>query len=287
LRPAAVAHIERAAGAGVDALLARPDFVRLLAACRALEALPEAERLVRLEGLAWFVLEQALAEGNWRCAAFVLAERRLGRNPARTLAQRVVTRQRRAAKPPAVTARAAEPAAVAAPASRSDCAPPRRDPAARVVARAGAACGRRLARRGGRGARVVPCRRDRGRQPAVRSGGRGGAAGGPAGLCGPGHVQAAAAGRCRRLAAFGRRGLGRRPAAGSGQGPAACLGARTLTAACRLAVRSGSETTQMLRFRMSGLAADDTVRAGGLSCVATADPGDAMATDSVDEGRRR
>jgi hypothetical protein len=50
LRPAAVALIERAAEAEVDALLARPDFVKLLAACRALEALPEEERSARLEG---------------------------------------------------------------------------------------------------------------------------------------------------------------------------------------------------------------------------------------------
>jgi hypothetical protein len=143
LRPAALARIERVAGAEVDALLARPDFQKLLAACQALEALPEAERLRRLEGLAWFVLEHALAEGDWRCAAFVLAERQRGHNPARTLAQGVVARQARAVKPPA-TAKpsiAAKPKAAAmAPAARSD-APFRDRHVAGVLARAGAALG--------------------------------------------------------------------------------------------------------------------------------------------------
>jgi hypothetical protein len=97
LRPAALARVERVQEVEVETLLARPDFMKLLAACRALEAMPEAERLARLEGLAWFVLEWALAEGDWRCAAFVLAERRVGRNPARTIARKVIARQRRAA----------------------------------------------------------------------------------------------------------------------------------------------------------------------------------------------
>jgi hypothetical protein len=100
LRPAALARVERVAEAEVDALLARPDFQRLVAALEALEAMPEEDRLRRLEGIAFFVLEHALAEGDWRCAAFVLTERRLGRNPALTLARRAVARQRRAAKPP-------------------------------------------------------------------------------------------------------------------------------------------------------------------------------------------
>jgi hypothetical protein len=125
----ALAQIERAAEAEVDALLARPGFRKLLAACQALEAMPEAERLQRLERIAWFVLELTLAEGDRRCAAFVFTERRLGRNPARTLAQRAVARQRRAAKPPAT----------AAPTSQSGCATPFHDRAARVVARASGA----------------------------------------------------------------------------------------------------------------------------------------------------
>ena len=137
LRPAALARVERAAEAEVDALLARPDFRNLLAACRALETMPEEERLRRLEGLAWFVLEQALADTDWRCAAFVLTERRLGRNPARTLARKAVAWQRRAAKPPTPMAPAAE--AAAAVRSPQPVATSCHDLAAQVVARAGAA----------------------------------------------------------------------------------------------------------------------------------------------------
>jgi hypothetical protein len=95
LSPAAVARAE--AEREVEALLAQPDFQRPLGSLREFAALPEAERLARLEQLAWCTLELALAEGDWRCAAFVLTERRLGRDPARTLAQRVAKAQARAA----------------------------------------------------------------------------------------------------------------------------------------------------------------------------------------------
>jgi hypothetical protein len=97
LAPAAVARAEQVAPAEVEALLARPDFQELVASCRALAALPEEERLARLEQIAWCTLELAMADTDWRCAAFVLTERRLGRNPARTLAQLVVKAQARAA----------------------------------------------------------------------------------------------------------------------------------------------------------------------------------------------
>jgi hypothetical protein len=100
LCPAALARVERIAEAEVDALLARPDFQKLLMALEALEATPAEDRLRRLEGIAFFVLEHALAEGDWSCAAFVLTERRLGRNPALTLARRAVARPRREAEPP-------------------------------------------------------------------------------------------------------------------------------------------------------------------------------------------
>jgi hypothetical protein len=138
VRPAALARIERVAEAEVDALLARPDFQRLLSALEALEAAPGEDRLRRLEGLAFFVLEHALAEGDWRYAAFVLTERRLGRNPAQTLARRAVARQRRAAKPPPPDAPRAAATVAAARSPRPGASSPCDDPAARVVARAGA-----------------------------------------------------------------------------------------------------------------------------------------------------
>jgi hypothetical protein len=132
LRPAALAQVERVAEAEVDALFARPDFQKLLRALEALEATPAEDRLRRLEGIAWFVLEQALAEGDWRCAAFVLTERRLGRNPALTLARRAVARQQRRAVQPSPEA----PAASAA--ERRPTAKPAYCPASAAVARAGA-----------------------------------------------------------------------------------------------------------------------------------------------------
>jgi hypothetical protein len=136
LRKAAVARAERVQEAEIDALLAQPDFRELLDALAALEALPEEERLRYLERLAWFVLERALVDDDWRCAAFVLAERRRGRNPARTLAERAMARQRRAAKPPTPPVPEAEAAGVRSP---RPAATPCHDPAAQVVGRAGAA----------------------------------------------------------------------------------------------------------------------------------------------------
>jgi hypothetical protein len=123
--PAAVARAEAVAEREVEALLARPDFQRLPDAVRALAALPEEERLARLEQMAWCTLELAMAEGDWRCAAFVLSERRLGRNPARTLARRVAKAQARAAALPG----APKPAESAPPPQ----APPPNEPAGAAV----------------------------------------------------------------------------------------------------------------------------------------------------------
>lgn len=84
--PAHAARAEAVPADEAEALLARPDFAEVVAACRSLMALPEAERLARLERVAWTVLEAALAEGDVRAAVFVLVERRHGRSPAATLA---------------------------------------------------------------------------------------------------------------------------------------------------------------------------------------------------------
>jgi hypothetical protein len=62
LAPAAVARAEQVEPAEVEALLARPDFRELVASCRALAALPEEERLARLEQIAWCTLELAMAD---------------------------------------------------------------------------------------------------------------------------------------------------------------------------------------------------------------------------------
>ncbi len=94
-------------------LLAQPDFQELVACLKELEELPEEERLRQLERQAWCVLELALADSDWRAAAFIADQIRRGFNPARILAQGVVKAQARAAAPPkpreAAPSRPAEP----------------------------------------------------------------------------------------------------------------------------------------------------------------------------------
>lgn len=105
LDPGALAQAEAASPAEIEALLAQPRFQRMVASCRALAALPEAERLERLLVLAWQVLEQALIELDVGAALFVAEECRRGRHPARTLVAAVLAQQRVAATTPARTAR--------------------------------------------------------------------------------------------------------------------------------------------------------------------------------------
>ena len=97
MSPAKVARAEAVAQNEIDALLAQPDFQELLAALAEMEGLPEEERLRRLERHAWCVLEMALADSDWRAAAFIADQMRRGCNPARSLAQSVVDAQARAA----------------------------------------------------------------------------------------------------------------------------------------------------------------------------------------------
>ena len=107
-----LARAEGVAPAEVDALLAQPDFQELLAALAEMEELPPEERLRQLERMAWCVLEMALADGDWRAAAFVADQMRRGCHPARSLAQSVIDAQARALPPRTP----ANPSARAAPA---------------------------------------------------------------------------------------------------------------------------------------------------------------------------
>ena len=100
LSPAAVARAEAVAEREITALLAQPDFQELVEALEELQGLPEEERLRRLERLAWCVLEMALADSDWRAAAFVADQLRRGYNPARMLAKGVLKARARAATPP-------------------------------------------------------------------------------------------------------------------------------------------------------------------------------------------
>jgi hypothetical protein len=100
LSSAAVARAEAVAEREIEALLAQPDFRELLEALEEFQDLPEEERLRRLERHAWCVLEMALADSDWRAAAFVADQLRRGFNPARMLAKGVLKAQARAAAPP-------------------------------------------------------------------------------------------------------------------------------------------------------------------------------------------
>ena len=114
-------HVARRAGAGRGGGGAGdrrpPGPARLPGAgrgrSRELQDLPEEERLRQLEQMAWCVLEMALADSDWRAAAFIADQMRRGRNPARTLAHGVIKAQARAAAPPPTPA--AEPAAPPTP----------------------------------------------------------------------------------------------------------------------------------------------------------------------------
>jgi hypothetical protein len=83
------ARLLRVAPAEVEALLVEPGFRELVEGHARLGALPREERLRRLESLALWLLEEAIDEGDAAAAAFVVRERRRGRDPARTLAQGV------------------------------------------------------------------------------------------------------------------------------------------------------------------------------------------------------
>jgi hypothetical protein len=107
LSPTALARAEAASEREVAALLAEPDFQELVEALREFEALPEAERLKELERCAWQVLQMALADGDWRAAAFVADQIARGLSPARTLARGVVKSQAHPAEPSSSPARSA------------------------------------------------------------------------------------------------------------------------------------------------------------------------------------
>src|SRR6476661_6214765 len=92
MSPARLARVEAVAEREIDALLAQPDFTALAE----MAELPEEERLRQLEQMAWCVLEMALADSDWRAAAFIADQMRRGCHPARSLAQSVIDAQARA-----------------------------------------------------------------------------------------------------------------------------------------------------------------------------------------------
>jgi hypothetical protein len=105
---AAAAEPDEAARAEAEELVADPDFAPLVDACREFEELPEADRLARLERLAWNALELALAHpADTRVAAFVLLMLSRKRNPATVLAESANAAWRRTHELPPEPPRAA------------------------------------------------------------------------------------------------------------------------------------------------------------------------------------
>src|SRR3954449_6575466 len=128
LSPTQAARAERLPADEAEALLARPDFGRLVQDFRNLATLGREERLARLEALAFDVLEDAIGAGDVRVVLWFLTERHAGRDPVRRVAEAVVRQAERAG-----TAPPPRPVAPPAPGRR---APARRRPAP---------CARRLA----------------------------------------------------------------------------------------------------------------------------------------------
>ena len=164
LSPAVVARAEAVAEGEIAALLARPDFQALVTALRELQDLPEAERLRQLEVHAWQVLELALVDGDWRAAAFITNQIRLGNSPARTLAQGAIRAQGRATAPPPTQAAEPDPAA-SPPPSR---APRPYDPVGAAMRLAAAAHAGHRRRRGRPGSRAAGGAGRRDRAPGAR-----------------------------------------------------------------------------------------------------------------------
>ena len=118
MSPAQAARAEGLPGDEAEALLARPDFGRLVQDFRDLAALGREERLARLEALAFDVLEDAIGAGDVRVVLWFLSERHAGRDPVRRVAEAVVRQAERAGAAPHAAARPAarpSPDAPAAP----------------------------------------------------------------------------------------------------------------------------------------------------------------------------
>jgi hypothetical protein len=99
LTPAQVARLEGMASADVETLVAEPDFKALIDGYNTLHAMPEDEQRRILTQLARHLLMEATALGDVRVAMFILLQERMGKDPARTLADGVIAANRRAAKP--------------------------------------------------------------------------------------------------------------------------------------------------------------------------------------------
>ena len=99
LTPAQVARLEGLAAAEVETLLADPDFASLAEGYRALHAMSEEEQRRILTQLARHLLMEATALGDVRVATYILLQERMGKDPARTLADGVIAAAKREPRP--------------------------------------------------------------------------------------------------------------------------------------------------------------------------------------------
>jgi hypothetical protein len=99
LTPAQVARLEGMGAAEVETLVAEPDFKALIDGYKALHAMPEEEQRRILTQLAHHLLMEATALGDVRVASSVILQERMGKDPARTLADGVIAASKRAPVP--------------------------------------------------------------------------------------------------------------------------------------------------------------------------------------------
>jgi hypothetical protein len=99
LTPKQVARLEGMVPADVETLVAEPEFKALIDGYNTLHAMPEDEQRRILTQLARHLLMEATALGDVRVAMFILLQERMGKDPARTLADGVIAASKRAAAP--------------------------------------------------------------------------------------------------------------------------------------------------------------------------------------------
>jgi hypothetical protein len=99
LTPKQVARLEGMVPADVESLVAEPSFKALVDGYTTLHAMPEDEQRRILTQLARHLLMEATALGDVRVAMFILLQERMGKDPARTLADGVIAANRRTAAP--------------------------------------------------------------------------------------------------------------------------------------------------------------------------------------------
>jgi hypothetical protein len=97
LTPRQVARLEGMVPADVESLVAEPEFKALIDGYNTLHAMSEDEQRRILTQLARHLLMEATALGDVRVAMFILLQERMGKDPARTLADGVIAANRRAA----------------------------------------------------------------------------------------------------------------------------------------------------------------------------------------------